>query len=135
MGGCILVAIVTTAMGEWETPRCGYERIVLIVQGFSGFVNGVLVVFSLRIVTTFNFALLKTNTVFFAFIIEFFVIKKPPYWMSVVGAALIIFSSTVMITIKRFKIVKKRNKYVDVDKICEDRDSNASDKLVRHVRE
>ena len=112
IGGCLLVAMVMTVMGVWKMPRCGYERIVLITQGFAVVLCSILQVFAVKIVKTSNVALLGTNSVIFTFILEFAVFKKPPYWLSVVGAGLIVFSSTA-VTINKNRLLKK-NKYLEV---------------------
>ena len=63
-------------------------------------------VFALRIEKAMYVSLFKTNIVIFTFIIEFFVFIILPHWLTVVGAILII-SSSVAITINRFRAAKR----------------------------
>lgn len=107
IAGVILTGAVTSILGIWAVPRCGTDRIVLIAIGFAGFLAQIFMTLAFKWEKATYVAVMKSNNVILAFIFEFAFFGTVPYWLSMVGASLVMCCS-LGITIKKWKSSKKK---------------------------
>ncbi|XP_071488129.1 solute carrier family 35 member G1-like [Diadema antillarum] len=99
--GSVLSAIVTTALGEWRIPQCGKDRLILIFIGIIGSFDQICMTLAFKLERASYVAMVKSNNVIVAFLLEFAVFNTVPHWLSVIGTLLVLFSS-LGVTIKKW---------------------------------
>ncbi|XP_072176282.1 solute carrier family 35 member G1-like [Diadema setosum] len=99
--GSVLTAIATTALGEWRIPQCGRDRLILIFIGIVGFLAQICMTLAFKLERASYVAMVKSNNVIVAFLLEFAVFGTVPHWLSVIGTLLVLFSS-LGVTVKKW---------------------------------
>ncbi|XP_071499577.1 solute carrier family 35 member G1-like [Diadema antillarum] len=99
--GSVLTVILTTALGEWRIPRCGKDRLILIFISTSGFLGQIFMILAFAMEKASYVAMVRSNDVIVAFLLEFAVFGHAPHWLSLVGTVLVLFGS-LGVTIKKW---------------------------------
>ena len=104
--GMTLTAVLTTILGMWKIPSCGRDRVILIIVSFTGAISQFFLTYAFKLEKATYVAVMKTNEVIIAFIFEYLFFNTIPFWLSILGAVLVVISS-LGITLKKWKSVKE----------------------------
>uniref|UniRef100_A0A8C3VNH8 Solute carrier family 35 member G1 n=1 Tax=Catagonus wagneri TaxID=51154 RepID=A0A8C3VNH8_9CETA len=88
---CVIVLFI---LGEWSLPRCGLDRLFLVLIGMFGLGGQVFLTKAIQIEKAGLVALMKTLEVVFAFIFQITFFNKVPSWWTAGGSLCVIASST-----------------------------------------
>lgn len=124
--GFTLTTVLTAVLGIWVIPRCGRDRFVLIVVGVLGFVAQILMTYAFKLEKATYVAVMKSNNVILSFLFEFAIFGTVPFWLSIIGASLVM-SSSLGITVKKWKASKTKKEKEDEDIRNEDQESDNED--------
>ncbi|XP_071488084.1 solute carrier family 35 member G1-like [Diadema antillarum] len=106
----IAAGCIATALHEWVIPRCGRDRIILIANGAIRFLTQVTITLAINNERPTTVSLIRTNDVFFTFILEYAIFGIVPNYITVMGAFLIV-GSLVGITLRKWWLeTKERDK-------------------------
>lgn len=101
-------SLVTTVLGAWTIPPCGFVRFALIALGSFNCIAQCLITYSLSIEKTVFVSILKTNEVIFAFILEYLLFRDLPDFLSLLGVFLVM-TASILASVKKMWIAKKKN--------------------------
>ena len=110
--GTLLVSIVASILNVWKIPQCGFERIILIISGILAIAGHVPILYAIKVEKAVNVAMFRTNMVIFTIIFEFAIFGTTPFYLSLIGTGLIIFSS-LGTTIKKWNTANRRKRRLD----------------------
>ena len=126
--GMTLAAVLTAILGMWTIPRCGRDRVILVFISFIGALSQFFLTYAIKLEKPTYVAVIKTNTVILAFILEYLFFKTIPFWLSILGAVLVVISS-LGITLQKWMSAKEKfeedhaNKVDGVKRDCDNEDS------------
>lgn len=102
----IVTSLLTTGIGVWTIPPCGFVRFALIAMGSFNCVAQCLVTYSLSVERTVFVSVLKANEVIFAFILEYLFFQDYPGYLSLIGVFLVM-SASLLASLRRMWMSKK----------------------------
>ncbi|XP_071499960.1 solute carrier family 35 member G1-like [Diadema antillarum] len=96
-----------TIFDEWVIPRCGRDRILLVLTAVFTFLSQITVTLATRYEKATMVSLIRTSDVLFTFTLEYFFIGTFPNYITMIGAALIL-GSLIGITLRKWWREKKK---------------------------
>ena len=117
--GMISSSIVTSALKEWVIPRCGKDRVLLILIGVLAFLVHLFTTLATLYEKATTVSIIKTTDVLFTFLLEYLFFGNIPNYITIIGAVLIV-SCLIAITLRKWWSEKKRmEKDLDMPKEAE----------------
>lgn len=100
-------AVLTTIVGGWSIPPCGWIRFSLVLMGIFNCSSQILITHSLSLESSVFVAILRTNEVLFAYLLEFLIFDVYPNIWAIIGVALVLSASTAA-SLKKMWISKRK---------------------------
>ncbi|XP_063966557.1 solute carrier family 35 member G1-like isoform X2 [Lytechinus pictus] len=104
--GMVMSAVLSSALREWVIPRCGRDRILLILTGALQLMAQICLTLALRYEKATTVSLIRTSDVLFTFILDYLFFAIIPNAITISGALLIV-GSLVGITLRKWQTEKK----------------------------
>ncbi|XP_063966560.1 solute carrier family 35 member G1-like isoform X3 [Lytechinus pictus] len=104
--GMVMSAVLSSALREWVIPRCGRDRILLILTGALLLMSQICLTLALRYEKATTVSLIRTCDVLFTFILDYLFFAIIPNAITISGALLIV-GSLVGITLHKWQTEKK----------------------------
>ena len=105
--GMILSSIVTSSLKEWVNPRCGRDRVILILNGVLAFLIHLFTTLATLYEKATTVSIIKITDVFFTFLLEYLFFGNIPNYITIIGAVLIV-SCLIAITLRKWWSEKKQ---------------------------
>ncbi|XP_003727976.1 solute carrier family 35 member G1-like [Strongylocentrotus purpuratus] len=102
--GC---ASLMSALDEWSIPRCGYDRLLVLVICIIGYLQIVTFTLALQMENAAVVAVISTTGVFVTFVLDFAFFDVTPNLLKVIGA-LCVTASSVGATISSYYAAKRK---------------------------
>nr|XP_054769891.1 solute carrier family 35 member G1-like [Lytechinus pictus] len=132
--GFIMTTTLTALLGLLIVPRCGMDRLVLIFVSVIGFLAQISMTYAFKLEKAAYVAVVKSNNVIMAFLLEFAVFGTVPFWMSLLGAALVM-ASSLGVTVKKWKASRSKKETDDTSNSDDDRDLEYKEETEVNIRE
>ena len=78
--------VITTALGEWTNPDCGFTRLVIIGMCLTGFLDQVSQTLALKTEQASVVAIVRSNDVLVSFLCDYLIFSDIPNALTVLGA-------------------------------------------------
>nr|XP_054769890.1 solute carrier family 35 member G1-like [Lytechinus pictus] len=132
--GFIMTTTLTALLGLLIVPRCGMDRLVLIFVAVVGFLAQISMTYAFKLEKAAYVAVVKSNNVILAFLLEFAIFGTVPFWLSLIGAALVM-ASSLGVTVKKWKASRSKKETDDTSNSDDDRDLENKEETEVNIRE
>ena len=103
--GMMLSAVATSALEKWINPRCGRDRMLLILNGIFTFLIHVFTTLATLYEKATTVSIIKTTDVFFTFFLEYIFFGLIPNYLTIIGSVVIVIC-LVAITLRGWRAQK-----------------------------
>ncbi|XP_071501348.1 solute carrier family 35 member G1-like [Diadema antillarum] len=94
----------TTALADWSVPRCGRDRVLVVLIGILGCLGVHATTLALEVESAGSFNIIRASSVFFAFILDVVILREAPNGFAIFGACLIVGSAVGNVTASCLKL-------------------------------
>ncbi|XP_041480904.1 solute carrier family 35 member G1-like [Lytechinus variegatus] len=132
--GFIMTTVLTAVLGLLIVPRCGMDRLVLIFIAVIGFLAQISMTYAFKLEKAAYVAVVKSNNVILAFLLEFAIFGTVPFWLSLIGAALVM-ASSLGVTAKKWKASHSKKETDNTSDRDDDIDLENEEEMEVNVRQ